>query len=152
MDIQPYEGPINAGENVEVIYSEDGKNQIKLKAAVLLEFNGGDREFPEGLYLEFFDDNERLSSTLRANYAYYFKNENKWKGVGDVQIQNFENNQKLNTEELFWFPKEEKVYTEKFVTINLDDEIIYGKGLVAKQDFSSYTIKKPVGEFYVEDQ
>ena len=150
-DIQPYEGPIHTGEDVEVMYSEEGKKQIKLVTSKLLEFGSGDREFPEGIYMEFFDDNEKLSSTLRANYAYFFRNENKWKGTGDVQIENFENQQKLNTEELFWFPRDERIYTEKFVTIELEDEIIYGTGLVAKQDFSSYTIKDPEGEIYVED-
>ncbi len=48
--------------------------------------------------------------------------------------------EQLNTEELFWFPKDRNIKTDKFVTIRQQDNVIYGEGLEAKQDLSSYTI------------
>jgi hypothetical protein len=44
-----------------------------------------------------------------------------------------------------------KIFTEKFVTIKLESEVIYGTGLDALQDLSSYTIKKPEGDFEIKD-
>lgn len=146
-----YEGPLQEAENVELFYSEKDRIKVKMKTPLLYEFKTGDREFPEGLYLEFYDESGKLSSTLRANHAYYFKAENKWRARGKVEVINTEKNEQLNTEELFWFPVKEQITTESFVTIRLQNEVIYGEGLEAKQDMSTYTIKKPQGEFEIED-
>ena len=137
--------------NVEMLYAEDHLVKLKMLANEVLEFQNGDREFPEGIYMEFFDELGQLSSILKANNAYFSKEENLWRGWGNVEVQNIANNEQLNTEELFWKPTTKKIYTDKFVTIKLDKEVLYGKGLEADQDFSSYTIKEPQGEFILED-
>lgn len=146
-----YDGPQRIAENVETYYTEANIVKVKMKAAVVHEFESGDREFPEGLYLEFYDENGKLESTLRANEAYYFKKENQWRGRGKVEVKNVAKNEQLNTEELFWKPAEEKIFTDKFVTIRQQTDVIYGQGLEAKQDMSDYIIKKPEGEFAVEE-
>lgn len=146
-----YNGPLRIGENVERYYTEDNKLKLKMIAAEVYEFESGDAEFPKGLYIEFFNEFGKLESTLKANEAYYFKKENQWRGRGKVEVKNLEKNEQLNTEELFWKPAEEKIFTDKFVTIRLQSDVIYGQGLEAKQDMSDYIIKKPEGEFSVED-
>jgi LPS export ABC transporter protein LptC len=146
-----YDGPLRIVENVELYYTEDNQVKVKMIAALAYEFENGDNEFPEGLYLEFYDATGKLESTLRANEAYYFKGEHLWRGRGKVEVKNLEKNEQLNTEELFWKPAEEKIYTDKFVTIRQQSDVIYGQGLEAKQDMSDYVIKKPEGEFAVED-
>jgi LPS export ABC transporter protein LptC len=146
-----YDGPLRTGENIELFYTEDNQVKVKMVAALLYEFENGDREFPNGLYLEFFDEEGKLESTLRANEAYYFKKENQWRGRGKVEVKNIAKNEQLNTEELFWRPTEEKIFTDKFVTIRQQTDVIYGQGLEAKQDMTDYEIKKPEGEFAVED-
>ncbi len=120
-------------------------------AAKVFEFENGDREFPEGIYLEFFDESGKLKSTLRANHAHYFKNEQQWRARGKVEVKNIEKDEQLNTEELFWKPSEEKIFTDKFVTIRERKDVIYGRGMEAKQDMSDWMIKKPEGEFLIEE-
>jgi LPS export ABC transporter protein LptC len=146
-----YRGPLREAVDVDMLYAEKDRIKVKMKAKRILEFKNGDREFPEGIYLEFFDLNGKLTSTLKANQAYYFKKEDKWRGRGNVEVKNLEKKQQLFTEELFWFPLRKKIFTEKFVTIKLESEVIYGTGLDALQDLSSYTIKKPEGDFEVKD-
>lgn len=146
-----YDGPQRIVENIELYYTEDNQVKVKMIAAEVHEFESGDREFPKGIYLEFFDETGKLESTLRANEAYYFKKEHQWRGRGKVEVKNLEKNEQLNTEELFWKPADEKIFTDKFVTIRQETDVIYGQGLEAKQDMSDYTIKKPEGEFSVED-
>jgi len=146
-----YDGPLQIGENVELYYTEDNRVKVKMNAAMVYEFENGDREFPEGIYLEFYDESGQLESTLRANEAYYFKGENQWRGRGKVEVKNLAKNEQLNTEELFWKPAEEKIFTDKFVTIRQQTDVIYGQGLEAKQDMSDYVIRKPEGEFAVDE-
>ena len=146
-----YDGPQRIAENVELFYTENNQVKVKMVAALVHEFESGDREFPRGIYLEFYDDAGKLESTLRANEAYYFKKEHQWRGRGKVEVKNIGKNEQLNTEELFWRPADEKIFTDKFVTIRQQTDVIYGQGLEAKQDMSDYVIKKPEGEFAVED-
>jgi LPS export ABC transporter protein LptC len=113
-----YEGPLSEAENVELFYSESDKVKVKMIAALVYEYENGDREFPKGVYLEFYDEFENLESTLKANEAYFFQEDNKWRGRGNVEVKNVKKKEQLNTEELFWKPKEEKIYTDKFLTMN----------------------------------
>ena len=140
-----YEGALSEAEDVTMHYTEKDILKVMLKAKRVLEFQNGDREFPDGIYLEFYDEFGKISSTLQANSAYYFKNE------GKVEVINIEKQEHLNTEELFWNMGTKKIFTDKFVTIKLQNEIIYGTGLDANQDLSNYQIKNPEGEFTVEE-
>lgn len=146
-----YEGPLQQAEDVELFYTENKSIKVKMTAPLLYEFKSGDREFPKGIYLEFYDEVGTLSSTLRADHAYYFKAEDKWRARGKVEVINKQKNEQLNTEELFWFPLKEHISSDKFVTIRLQNEVLFGEGLEAKQDMTSYTIIEPQGEFEIEE-
>ncbi len=146
-----YNGPLKEAENVELFYSENNTVKVKMQAELLYEFENGDREFPKGVYMEFYNEFGRLSSTLRANHAFFFKKEEQWRGRGKVEVKNIEKHEQLNTEELFWKPKSKKIFTDKFVTIRQQGDVIYGEGLDANQDLSDYLIKKPAGEFEVKE-
>jgi hypothetical protein len=61
-------------------------------------------------------------------------------------------NKSLQTEELFWSPKDKKIYTDKFVIITTPTEIIKGEGLVANEDFSYYEIQKPTGIIALDEE
>ncbi len=146
-----YVGPLREAYDIDMLYSEKDRIKVKMKAKRILEFKNGDQEFPDGLYLEFFNEFGVMTSSLKANQAYYFKKENQWRGRGKVEVKNIEKKQQLNTEELFWNPVTKKIFTEKFVTIKMETELIYGTGLEAVQDLSTYTIKKPEGDFEIKD-
>lgn len=146
-----YTGPLKEFEDIEMYYTEKDLIKIKMIAQKVFEYENGDREFPEGIYLEFYNETGVMTSTLKANSAYYFSEEDKWRGRGDVEIINIEKKEQLNTEELFWKQDTKRIFTEKFVTIKLAAEVIYGTGLEAAQDLSDYTIKNPQGEFDMVD-
>ncbi len=132
-------------------YTEKEKIKVVMKAKKVNELKNGDQEFPEGIYLEFYDVTGKITSTIRANTAYKFKQENKWRGRGKVEVINIEKGQQLNTEELFWMPATKKILTDKFVTITDQKDVIYGTGLLADQDLAHYTIKNPNGLVEVKE-
>lgn len=138
-------------ENIEMYYTENDHIKVKMLADLVYEFQNGDREFPKGVYLEFYNEFGKMESTLRANHAYFFKDQDQWRGRGKVEVKNIAKNEQLNTEELFWKPVKQKIFTEKFVTIRQQGDVIYGTGLDAKQDLSDYTITKPYGDIEVEE-
>lgn len=146
-----YTGPLSEAENVELYFSEKEQVKVKMTADLAYEFQNGDREFPKGVFIEFFDETGKVYSTLRANHAYYFETEKHWRGRGNVELKNLVKKEQLNTEELFWRPKDKKVFTEKFVTIRLAGDVLYGEGLTANEDLSEYVITKPSGDMEIQE-
>jgi len=147
-----YTGPLSEAEDVELYMSENDRVTVKMTAPVAYEFQNGDREFPKGVFIEMFDVTGKVTSTLRANHAFFFKSEEHWRGRGNVELKDLVRIQQLNTEELFWKPKDQKIYTEKFVTIRQEGDVLYGEGLDAKEDLSEYVIKHPSGDMEIKEE
>lgn len=151
-EIIEYDGPLLEADHIQTMYSDSAVVRVRLSADKQFELQNGDREFPQGIFIEFYEPDGSMSSTLEANEGYYFKETDLYRAVGDVVVIGLENDEKLNTEELFWDPNKEEVYTDKFVRIESDGELHMGEGLVAKQDFSSWRILKPTGTILLEDE
>lgn len=141
-----YVGAFYEVEDLEMWYSDSAVVRLMLKAPKLEEYENGDQEYPEGIYVEFYEEDTVTTSILEADQAFYTKETDVYKAVGNVNLQSFKNHQKLNTEELFWNRNDKQVYTDKFVIIETAEDVLYGQGLTAAQDFSSYRILKPTGE------
>jgi len=146
-----YTGPLREVENIERYSSENEQITSKMTAELFYEFGNGDLEFPKGILIERYNEFGRLQSTLRANYAKFIKEKDHWLGQGKVEVKNVEKNEQLNTEELYWSQKTKKIFTDKFVTIHQQGDILYGTGLTAMQDLSDYEILKPEGEIEVKE-
>jgi LPS export ABC transporter protein LptC len=149
---EAYSGPIMEADTVKIMYSDSAKVRVIVNATKQYEYENGDREFPNDIIIEFFEPDGTLSSTLEANSAYFTKETNLYKAEGDVEVIGYIEARKLNSEELYWEPDKEEIYTETFVRIQSEDQISTGTGLRAKQDFSSYRILKPSGTIYLEEQ
>lgn len=145
-----YDGPVMELENVETLYSDSARLQLRLTAPLQQEFESGDREFPKGVDVAFYDEQQVLESTLRADWGHLDASEQVYTGRGNVVVHNVQKGETLKTEELFWSQREGTIYTDKFVRIETATEIITGEGLTAEQDFSSYKILKPRGTFPVQ--
>ena len=150
-EMEGYQGPFKELDDARILYSDSAKVRLMVEADAILEYENGDQEYPKGIYIEFYDPDGSISSVLSAKKAFYNKEENLYRAVDDVVLENEVKKQKLNTEELFWDPAEEQVYTEKFVVIETDDDVIHGEGLEANQDFSEWKILKVTGELELEE-
>jgi LPS export ABC transporter protein LptC len=146
-EMKPYEGPIMVIENMETIYSDSAEMKVKLKAPRQEELQNGNREFPKGVRVEFYE-NGTVRTVLTSNFGRFYKELNKYMVSGDVVIKSLTEEKKLNTEELFWLPAEERIYVDKSkqVIITTKDGVLHGKGLEAKQDFSTYKILNPTSD------
>ena len=59
--------------------------------------------------------------------------------------------EKLETEHLIWSEREQKIWSEEFVTLSRGTEVIMGQGFEADQNFTTYTIKKVTGTISIEE-
>lgn len=141
-----YSGPLIENKDVVTIYSDSAKMLVKLRAPVQQEFESGDAIFPEGFYVEFYE-NEKISSTLKANYGELRRRDNLYVARGNVVMKNVEKKESMETEELFWNQNKDRVYTDKFVKITTPERVIMGQGLETNQKFFPYSFHKVTGSF-----
>lgn len=150
-DFKPYDGPVATFEKVRMYFSDSAIVKVKMQANVQDEYSNGDRLFPKGIILDFYDNDGTINSTLTADKAKYEKKTGIYTVMGNVVITGVKEYKKLNTEELYWNPATKKVYTDKFVRIETQTEILTGNGLDATQDFKNYKIRNPAGVFSVNE-
>jgi hypothetical protein len=70
---------------------------------------------------------------------------------GNVVLEDLVKKERLNTSKLHWSRTDGRVFTNEHVEIFTPSQILKGKGLTAKQDFSSYTILEPEGQILHAD-
>ncbi len=131
--------------HVELLCSEQGSAKYRLVTEKALHYESGDRTYPEGMYIEFYDSNQKVSVTGRANSVYFFAEKRIYEFRGDVELKSLHDKKQLNTEALYWSAETETFYTDKFIRIETEEELLTGEGLTAKQDLSYYTLSKPQG-------
>ncbi len=146
--------PTDHGKKVEILYTDSGAVRWRLTSPVMnhYTYNIKDRyiEMPEGLYLEFFNDSNKVKTTLKANYGIRYEVSKKTEVKYKVVVTNI-SGEVLNTEQLFWDETKRKIYTNGFVKITTKKEVLTGTGLEAEEDFSEYTIKDISGSISVKD-
>lgn len=140
--LQIYDGPINTTLDIHLMHSDSAVVRSEIRAPKQLEFANGNIEFPLGIEIELFDIDGIQSTTMRADQGYFLKNENIYKGTGNVQVKNIQKDQRLQAEELYWNPGTKKIYTETFVTIQERQTLFNGTGMEADESFTTYKLKK----------
>jgi len=143
------------GENVEVLYSDSARLQMRLTAPVFKQFTSASeqrREFPQGLHVTIYEKTGELKAEITANWAKQDMTTELWEVRSNVVVTNAEG-QKLETEQLFWDTKKGEIYSTKYTKFtNLDGSFEgAGESFWALQDFSSYKFpnKSRVGRSYI---
>lgn len=144
-DLPPYQGPMMEADSIETLYSDSAVVRIRVEAPKQYEYENGNREFPAGIYIEFYEPDGAVSSTMEADKGYYFREKDRYTAVGNVVIDGVKDQNRLQTDTLHWSPPTQRIYTRARVMITERQDTLWGKGLEAKQDFSEYTILDPEG-------
>lgn len=136
-------------KGVKLYYSELGNVRVLLKAPILLRHKTEEPflEFPEGLEVSFYDDKQRISSSLTAQYGIRYE-KTKLTTVRDSVIwKNNVEQKKIESEEMIWDEQQQRVLSEKFVKITTETGVVFGKnGFEANQDFSEFRLKAVEGK------
>jgi LPS export ABC transporter protein LptC len=148
---KPENEPVEHIKGLETLYSDSGIVKVKVMAAELRKIVSPQpiTELPKGIRIEFYDNFLNVESELKANYAIHYENERRWEARKDVVVVN-RKGERLNTEKLIWDERKEKLSSDQHVKISTAEEIIYGNGFEANQDFSSYKIFNVTGRITVK--
>jgi LPS export ABC transporter protein LptC len=133
----------------KTLYSDSAVVKVKIEGPTMLRYLDKDKprqEFPDGMKVEFFTPNKRVTSRLTAKYGMRLEKD-KQIIMRDSVVWESLNKEILETTELIWDEKEERVFTNKFVVIRRPGEIITGYGFESNQDFTYSKIKSVTGQF-----
>jgi len=108
-------------------------------------------EFRSGLKVYFYDGQKEPVASVTAKFAKYTDNKNLWELQDSVVAVN-ETGEKLETELLFWDQKKSLIYTDRFVKITTEDQIIQGYGLESDPRLSNRKIKNLSATIYIKDE
>ncbi len=146
--------PVMDTRGVTTLISDSGVTRYRIVTEEWLVFDRKNPPywaFEKGVYLENFDSLFQVEASVKSDTAYFFNKEGLWKLMGNVHIQNLKR-EKFDTQLLYWDQNKQKVYSDKFIRIEQPDRIITGRGFESNQQMTVYTIHKPEGIFYLDDE
>lgn len=138
--------PVVSSVDVEWFYTKNGEASFKLNTSKMLRFGSKEPyvEFPQGIDLHSFEQEGEQDAYLRADYAIQLLKDKLIEAKGNVLLQNAKG-EKLETEYLVWDELKERIYTDEFVKITKEGQVIMGEGFESDIYFSEYTLKKSRG-------
>jgi LPS export ABC transporter protein LptC len=142
---------IEKGKDVQINYSDNGVVRIQASGPTATRFNTEKPylEFPDGIKILFYNSAREVESTLTAKHATAVENSHSMTARDSVVVVN-NKGEVLNTDELIWDEEKKIIYSNSFVKISTKDEILYGNGMIANENFTDYTIKHITGTIKVK--
>lgn len=144
--------PIGVAEKINLVHTDSGKVKAILISPKMLDYSNRDfsfNEFPEGITLDIYDD-ENKKSVVVSDYAIIY-NETKLIDLqGNVKITT-NTNDTLYAEQLFYDQKKEWLFTNKPVTFRTGEDITHGNGFDANSKFTIAEVLEVTGYITLED-
>lgn len=131
--------------NVSTYVSDSGYTRYHITAPRWVMYEEADTpywSFPEGLFLEKYDNNMQQAATFRADSATFLSQMKVWRFDGNVRMLNV-NGDKFATPQLFWDQNARKVYSDSFMHIERTERIIEGYGFESNESMTEYSVMHP---------
>ena len=146
--------PDRVTTGAEYFYSDSGIVRNRLRAGKVEEYMAEERQktvMSDGVELVFFNPDGGQGSVLTARQGLIKPRKNRME-VRDHVVFTNTRGERLETEHLVWSQDSDRVWTDQPVKIIRAQDILYGQGLDANEDFSRYTIRRLTGTLYVDPE
>ena len=152
MDI-PEDAPQSIGTGINLKYIDSGLVVATLRSETMLDFSNKEfpyREFPDGLMVEFFDE-ERKKNTVTAEYGVVYNETGLIDLQGNVVVVTSDST-KLMADQLYWDQNRNWVFTDRPNTIRFKNGALNeGLGFDSNQEFSNFRSRSNVGVQILEE-
>jgi LPS export ABC transporter protein LptC len=144
--------PVGIARDFKMTYTDSAKVKAIITAPVHRDFSNQSfqyQEFPEGLNVDFFDD-QNNKSIVTANYGIIYSNTNLVELIGDVVLKTHDG-KKLEAPQLYYDQKNEWIFTEKNYTFTSEDLNMKGIGIDFNKDFTKVNSHRNKGSALVKE-
>jgi LPS export ABC transporter protein LptC len=145
--------PSLTGRGVQTILNDSGRIQLIMTSPLIEQYDKVDpqySEFREGIKVDVFNGKPNPEAKVTAKYGKCTRN-NLWELRDSVVVIN-EKNEKLETELLFWNQEKDHIYTDRFVKITSEDEVVQGIGFESDSHLQSRKMKKVTAEITMQNE
>jgi LPS export ABC transporter protein LptC len=138
--------------NIKATFSQSGNLKAILESPLMYRIKGDTikTEFPESVFVTFYDSTGNIESIVRADYAEYLEYLRKVYMRDSVVVYNMKGDT-LFADDMWWDQDQELFYSNKPVRVSTLTQKLRGTGIKAKADFSKYTIENPVGDVAIPE-
>jgi len=141
-------------KDFETVYTDSGRLELVMSAPLMEEYNNNKspyHEFRSGIKVVFYDGRKEPAGSVTAKYAKYTKTNSLWELRDSVVVIN-EGNDKLETEVLYWDEPKNLIFSDRFVKITNEDQIVMGTGFESDPRLNKRKIKKVSATIYLKDE
>jgi len=141
-------------KDFETVYTDSGRLKLIMSAPLMEEHSNIEipyYEFRSGIKVIFYDGGKGPSGTVTSKYAKYTKSSNLWELRDSVVVINADKD-KLETEVLYWDEVKNLIYSDRFVKITNEDQIVMGTGFESDPRLNRRKIKKVSATIYLKDE
>lgn len=141
------EVPVQEMDKLRITYTVDGKMKYHIITPQVFMYTEGTEEpydeFPQGGFVEVYDDSLHLETTIFAKYAiHHTKPEEIWMATDSVVVHNLIRGQSLYTDTLYWDIAKQQIYTDAYVKVVTPDMIMPGEhGMTSDEQFRDYEFR-----------
>jgi LPS export ABC transporter protein LptC len=145
VDVNAVELPLTHAEDVVSLISDSGVTRYRLTTKVWDDY-AEYTLFPEGIYIEQFDESLHIVSSVKADTAYHYHEKDLIRLIGNVDIQNPAGD-RFETSELYWNRlappnSHEAIYTDSFIKITRNGDLTTAYGFKSNSSMDDYTMYK----------
>lgn len=144
--------PIGVAEHINLKHTNSGKVTANLISPKMLDFTNrpfGYNEFPDGVVLHMYDENN-LKSTVIADYAISYKETGLIDMQGNVVLSSHKKDT-LFAEQLYYDQKREWLFTNQPVTFRQGRDLINGNGFDSDSKFKEAQVLEIDGIITLEE-
>lgn len=145
--------PTVTGRDITSQFIDSGKIQLRFITPLIEQYSNKESQYSEfrhGLTAIFYDGKPNPVASVTGKYAKYTNEDNLWQLKDSVVVLN-EKKDKLETELLFWDQQKDLIYTDRFVKITTEDQIIQGFGFESDSRLVKRKIKKVTATITLKD-
>ena len=146
--------PTQTVKDLETVLSDSGRIQMIMSAPLVDRYNNGDHpysEFKSGIKVDLYNGQKNPVARVTSKYAKFTNADNLWELRDSVVVLN-ENNEKLETEVLFWNQEKDLIHTDRFVKITSEDQVTQGIGFESDSHLKRRRIFEVTSEIYLKDE
>ncbi|MCY3711709.1 MAG: LPS export ABC transporter periplasmic protein LptC [Gemmatimonadetes bacterium] len=137
--------------NTTIYLSRDGRQEATIRAGHRLYYSETNvTVIDEGIYVEFFEEDGSLASTLEAEWGEIDGQTHDLRVRGGVTVHSTERGT-LETDSLTWFNAANLIVTDAAVRLTGDTDVIAGDGFEADPGMRRYSIQRNIKGRFLPD-
>lgn len=146
--------PNAIGKGINLFYTDSGRVKAHLVSPLMYDFSTQKfpyREFPEGLKVAFFNE-EQEKNTIKADYGILYPKTGLIDLRGNVKIV-MSDSTILHAKQLYWDQSRAWIFTDVSYSIKMGDGgVNHGSGFDSNENFNNFSSRSNVGVQVIDEE